>query len=132
MFLIVLVFLWLEGVVTALPLFLIAVLVMLILQKNSLVFVLAFLGGLILDVTAVRPAGGSSLFLVGFLFFILLYKRKYEIATVLFVWASSFFGSFLYLWFFGYGDVLMQALVGSIVGVLLFVILKERSAYQNL
>ncbi len=125
---IVLIFLWLESVVTTIPLFLIGVLMMIILyssRKSNLVFVLAFLGGLVLDVSAVRYPGGTSLFLTCWLFFILLYVRKYEIDTIPFVIVSSFFGIFLYLWFFGYGDILIQSVVGSIISCVLFVIFKR-------
>lgn len=117
----------LESVVTSLPLFLLAVLVMLILnpvKHNNLVFVLAFLGGLILDVSAVRPTGGTSLFLTCWLFFILLYQRKYEIDTIPFVTVSSFFGTFLYLWFFGYGDIFVQSIVSSFLSGVLFILFR--------
>lgn len=127
---IIVLFLWLESAVTSLPLFLLAVLVMLIFYpiKYNLVFVLAFLGGLILDASAVRFLGSSSIFLTCWLFFILLYERKYEIDTIPFVLVASFFGIFSYLWLFGYGDKLIQAGVGSIIAVLLFIILNARSA----
>jgi len=132
--LIVLAALLLESVAITLPLFLIVVLVMLVIfseKQNNLVLALAFFGGLILDVSAVRYLGSTSLFLTCWLFLILLYERKYEINTIPFVLASSFFGIILYLWFFGYGEILIQAGVGSIIAVLLFKILSVRSAPQN-
>lgn len=124
---IALVFILLENVVTSLPLFLIAVLLMLILYSvkyNNLVFVLAFLGGLVLDLNAVRSLGGASLFLTCWLFFVLLYQRKYEIDTIPFVFVSSFFGTFLYLWFFGYEDIFIQSITGSFLGGALFILFR--------
>lgn len=131
LFLIILLSLILESAVTSLPLFLIAVMVILILypvKHNNLSFVLAFLGGLILDASAVRNLGGTSLFLTCWLFLILLYQRKYEIDTITFVVVSSFFGTFLYLWFFGYGDIIIQSIIGSFISGVLFIIFRYKSA----
>lgn len=132
--LIVLTFLWLESVVITLPLFLIAISVVLVFHSargNNLVFVLAFLGGLILDMSAVRSLGVSSLFLICWLFFISLYERKYEINTIIFVVASSFFGSFFYLLFFGYGDSFIQSVVSSFLGGVLYFVFGHRSFFQK-
>ncbi len=134
MFFVILIFLWLECTVTSLPLFLIAVLLLLILcstKHNNWVFILAFLGGLVLDVSAVRSPGGTSLFLTCWLFLILLYERKYEIDAILFVIVSSFFGTFLYLWFFGYGDIFIQSIVGSFLSLVLFVIFKQMGIFYK-
>jgi hypothetical protein len=124
-FFIFFIFLWLECTVTTLPLLLIFTTIILILRRRLWVFALAFFGGLIVDVVSVHVIGGMSVFLVVCLFLILLYERKYEIATIQFVLASSFFGSLLYLLIFGYKDVLVQSFVASVVGVLLFVILRR-------
>lgn len=132
LFLITFLFLWVEIIETSLPLFLIAVLVMLILnsrnhseRQNGWVFLAAFLGGLILDVSSVAYPGGTSLFLTCLLFLILLYERKYEIDTIPFVFVSSFFGTFLYLWFFGYGDIFIQSIASSFLGVVIFVLFRS-------
>jgi hypothetical protein len=119
------IFLWLEASVTTLPLLLIFLTVILILRRRLWVFALAFLGGLIVDALRVGMIGETSIFLVAWLFLILLYERKYEIATIQFVLASSFFGSLLYLWVFGYRDVLAQAVVAAMAGVLLFMMLRR-------
>jgi hypothetical protein len=124
-FFIFFIFLWLECALTTLPLLLIFLTVILILRRRLWVFALAFFGGLIVDALRVGMIGETSIFLVVWLFLILLYERKYEIATIQFVLASSFFGSLLYLWVFGYRDVLMQAVVAAMVGVLLFMILRR-------
>ncbi len=124
-FFIFFIFLWLECTVTTLPLLLIFMTVILILRRRLWVFALAFFGGLIVDMLRVAAIGETSIFLVVWLFLILLYERKYEISTIQFVLASSFFGSLLYLWIFGYKDVLMQAIGAAVVGVVLFGILRR-------
>ena len=124
-FFIFFIFLWLECVATTLPLLLVFTSIILILRRKLWVFGLAFFGGLILDVLRVHELGVTSIFLVVWLFLVLLYERKYEIATIQFVLASSFFGSLLYLWIFGYKDMLMQAVVSSMVSVALFWILRR-------
>jgi hypothetical protein len=132
--LIILIFLWLQIVATTLPLFPIGLFVMLILNsknQNAPVFVLAFLGGLIIDVSSVRYLGGTSLFLTGWLFLILMYERKYEIDTIPFVMVSSFFGTFLYLWFFGYGDIFVQSIAGSFFGVVFFVLFRFIATFHQ-
>ena len=149
-FIIFFIFLWFECTVTTLPLLLIFLTVIMILRRKSfkemesrllsagrqghgsdkgesptLVFALAFFGGLIVDALRVGMIGETSIFLVVWLFLILLYERKYEIATIQFVLVSSFFGSLLYIWIFGYRDMLVQAVAAAVVGVLLFMILRR-------
>ena len=124
-FFIFFIFLWLECMVTTLPLLLIFMTIILILRRRLWVFALAFFGGLIVDVLRVAAIGETSIFLVVWLFLILLYERKYEIATIQFVLVSSFFGSLLYLWIFGYRDVLIQAVGAAMIGVLLFGVLRR-------
>jgi len=124
-FFIFFILLWLECTATTLPLIMIFSTIMLVLWRRLWVFWLAFFGGLIVDIFRVHAVGESSIFLVVWLFLVLLYERKYEIATIQFVLASSFFGSLLYLWIFGYKDMLMQAVVAAVVGVVLFVMLRR-------
>ena len=128
------IFILLESVVTTLPLFLIGILIMLILQPGGCsgwVFVAAFFGGLVLDASAARNLGGMSLFLISWLFFILLYVRKYEINTIPFVIVSSFFGTFLYLWLFGYGDIFIQSIVGSFLSGVLFILFRGMNVSEK-
>jgi hypothetical protein len=93
-------------------------------EQNALIFGLAFFGGLLLDITVVHAIGGSSIFLVCWLFLILLYKRKYQVDSIPFVVVSSFFGSFLYLWFFGEAHIFLQSLVSSFAGSVFFIVIR--------
>lgn len=119
------IFLLLEGTVTTVPLVLGFLTVLIVVRKSLWVFGLAFLGGLVLDALRVNVLGGASIFLVVWLFLILLYERKYEIATIQFVLVSLFFGSLLYLWVFGSRDLFLQSVVSSLVGGITFMVLRR-------
>lgn len=122
--LILLLFLWLESTLTTIPLFLIAVSIMLIFYKQIWILGLGFFGGLILDITVLRPLGSTSIFLIVWLFLILLYERKYEINSYPFVLAMSFTGSIAFLLIFNYPNAALQAIMNSIIAVILFLVLK--------
>lgn len=93
--------------------------------SKTWIFFLAFFMGIILDLMLFRFLGATSLFLTTFLFLIFLYEKKFEIYTLPFVFVASFMGSALYLMIFGYNYVLQQALVGSLIAVLLFAFCKN-------
>jgi len=114
----------LEGTITALPLVLICLICMTIVLRDSSIFLLAFLAGILLDAFALRSLGGTSIFLLFMVFLILLYQRKYEINTYPFVLIASFVGSFLYLRIFGYNEALLFAFVSTVVAVLLFMVIR--------
>ena len=121
------IFIFIEGTVTTVPLVLIMLLCLAIIHKGNWVFFLAFFAGLLLDLFKLQILGGTSLFYLIFLFLVLLYQRKYEINTFPFVIIASFIGSMLYLFIFRYDDVLLLAGISSVVAILLFSILKIRS-----
>lgn len=93
--------------------------------SKTWIFFLAFFMGIILDLMLFRFLGVTSLFLTTFLFLIFLYKKKFEIYTLPFVLIVSFVGSALYLMIFGYNYILQQAIVSSIIAVLLFAFCKN-------
>lgn len=107
-----------EGLFTTLPLFLISILIFHLLKKGMIVYLVAFSGGILLDIFSVRTIGQSSLFFVFFLFFISLYERKFEVMTFPFVIAFSFLGSLAFLFFQSYTQVFQQALVSCLIAVL--------------
>ena len=115
-----------EGTITALPLVLICVICMTIVLRDSSIFLLAFIAGILLDTFALRTLGGTSIFLLVIVFLILLYQRKYEINTYPFVLIASFVGSLLYLMIFGYNGAMLLAFVSTIIAVLLFMIYRLR------
>lgn len=116
--------LFLEGAVTNLPLVLVILLCLTIYKRDGSVFPIAFLAGFFLDIQTVQTIGASSLFFVVMVFLILLYQRKYEINSYLFVAMGSFLGSLGYLLLFGYGNWFFSALLSSVVGLLFFAVLR--------
>ena len=110
-----------EGIVTPLPLVMLALLyVTIIIRHDTSVFILAFISGLFLDAFAMRPVGGTSIFLLIYTLMVLLYQRKYEINSYQFVLVSSFFGSLLYLSFFSYANVWIIAGINSLFACAFF------------
>lgn len=108
-----------EGTMTTLPLVLVCLLCLTILTRDTIVFLVAFVAGIFLDAFALRSIGGTSIFLLLFVFLILLYQRKYEIYSYQFVMVAAFIGSVLFLKMFGYDGILFQAgLVAIIAGIL--------------
>ncbi|MEK7450935.1 MAG: hypothetical protein AAB662_03310 [Patescibacteria group bacterium] len=100
-------------------------LIFLAFERKTWIFFLAFFGGIILDLMLFRFLGATSLFLAAFIFLIFLYENKFEIYTLPFVLIVSFVGSALYLVIFGYNYIFQQAIVSSIIAVLLFALCKN-------
>jgi cell shape-determining protein MreD len=87
---------------------------------------LGFIFGILLDLVSFKTLGISSIFFITFLFFVLLYQSKFEIATNTFVLVTSFLGSLGYLILIGYHDSLIfQAILSSIIGLLLFKLIQN-------
>jgi len=114
----------LEGTVTTLPLVLIVLLCLTIFRRDAIVFPVAFLAGILLDILTVQTIGVSSLFFTVMLFMILLYQRKYEINSYPFVAAAAFLGSFGFLFVFGRGNVFLDTIVNVFAALILFALLR--------
>jgi hypothetical protein len=99
-----------------------------VLFQKSWVFFLAFGLGLFLDLIAMRSLGYTSLMLTVFVLLVWLYERKFETQTTTFVFISTFLGSLFYLWLFGYQMVFLQALVSTIIGVLIFRLIQKSNS----
>lgn len=130
-FILLIIFLLLEGTVTYLPLTLILLLCLVIVNRSVFIFILAFFAGLLLDIFRLQPLGMTSLFYLVFLFLILLYRRKYEIRSVPFVFIASFFGSVIYLFLFKYNNILILSILSSLFALLFFSILRIQSKNPN-
>jgi hypothetical protein len=113
----------LEGSVSSLPWLVVWFLCLLIVRKSPWVLGLAFVCGMLLDIFLLRPVGETSLFLSVSLFLVWLYDRKYEIDSLPFVVFSSFGISFAYLLLFGAKQVLLQAGMSCVIGVVFYLIL---------
>ena len=116
----------LESTITTLPLLLIVLLCFMVLLKDNSLFIAAFIFGLLLDLVLFKALGLSSAFLVTFLFLVLLYQDKFEIATNSFILVASFVGSVGFLLILGYNNsVFFESVVSCLIAVLLFIFLKR-------
>ena len=106
--------------VSTIPLSIVFLVVSTVLLKKSWVFFAAFVLGLLLDLANLRPLGYTSLIFTILVFLIRLYERKFEIQTMTFVFIATFLGSLVYLGIFKYNEILLQSLVSSFLGILLF------------
>lgn len=128
---IVVISIFLQGIVTTLPVILCILLLGYITKKEAWFFVVGFFCGILLDVLQVRPIGQSSLFFVLLLTLVFLYERKFEIATVPFVMLSSFFASYLFLQLFSSSFVLLQALLSCMLCVFVFLFASKFSSQAS-
>ena len=111
---------FLEGAVTTLPLTLIFLLCFTILKRDARVFPVAFFAGILLDLLKVRMVGATSVILIIVVFLVLLYQRKYEIDSYPFVAAAGFLGAIGFIILFGTGNIFMQGLLSSLLGIFLY------------
>lgn len=120
------IFLIFESSVTTIPIVFVVLLCLTVIYKESFVFLLAFIFGLILDVLSFRAPGVSSTFFIVFIFLVLIYQKKFEITTYPFVTISSFIGSFIFLIVKGVkNDLFLQSLVSTLFAVTFFYFLKR-------
>jgi hypothetical protein len=117
----------LESTVTTVPLVLVCLICLLIIKRNEVVFLYAFLAGLFLDIFAVRNLGISSGFFLFILFLMFLYQRKYEINSFPFLIIVSYLGSLFFLLLFGFEIIFIQAGISSIFAVILFSIFRIKN-----
>lgn len=116
--------LFLEGTITSLPLVFICLVCLAIDRKDIVVFPVAFLAGIFLDIETIRVMGTTSLFFLISMLLIFFYQRKYEINSYPFVLLASMLGTFAYLVIFGYRDVLIQTVMNGVIAVLLFAVMR--------
>lgn len=131
-FLLIFIGILLEATIINLPIVFNIVLIFYIFNKNSLVFLIAFISGVVLDILLINHVGLTSLLLVVFLFLIYLYERKFETKTINFVLFSSFIGSLVFLLVFKSTYLFMQAISSSVFSVLLFLIFNFFEKKKNI
>lgn len=122
--LVLLVAIFLEGSITTLPVVLLMLLIITVVIRQSFVFGVAFLSGVLLDLLIMRPVGQTSVVLVLFVLFVRLYERKFEIETVPFVLFASGLGTLLYGLIFGIPNLLLEV-GGAMIGSTLFFLAVE-------
>ena len=110
--------LFIEASFTTIPVAFLFLLLLTIFKKSSIVFIVAFFVGVLMDILLLRPLGMTSMVYLLILFLVTLYDRKFEIATTSFIGFSSFFGSLIYLLVFQNQVPILQAIVSAIFAVL--------------
>lgn len=116
----------LESSVTTIPLVFLSLVSLMVIKRENWIFLYGFLFGALLDLFSFRTLGISSAFFVTFLFLILLYQRKFEIATNYFVLGACFIGSFSFLLLLGFNNlIIVESLVSALIGLLLFIMFKR-------
>lgn len=114
----------LEGSIIELPIVLVLLICLASQRKDAHVFFLAFISGLILDILLLRTPGATSMFFVTVTFLLMLYQRKFEIASYYFVAFASFFASIFYSLIFHVSYTFLQATMSVILAILFFLLLR--------
>jgi hypothetical protein len=117
--------LFLEGSLFAFPLLLSVLVVLLISYRSGWILLLAFLGGIILDVLLFQGIGGRSIYFLGFLLLILLYDKRFEIQTLPFLIGSVILSVTGYLLVFGHRVIVVQEIVAVVVSLALYAITRN-------
>lgn len=113
----------LQATVITVPLTIALLLLFYIVFPSDWLFVVAFVCGILLDTLAMQPLGATSLYFCLFLYIAALYNNKFEILNMRFVVVATFFGSFFYLFLFGYSLSAVQAGINALFALALFSLL---------
>lgn len=122
LFILILILAIFEGSVTTIPLTLVFLSALYVWYDIDIVLLFAFLSGIIIDMITLKFIGMTSIFFVTFVFILSLYGKKFETKTIQFAISSAFFGSLFYLIIFKYSYPVQQAMVSSIIAIVLFIV----------
>lgn len=117
----------LESSVTTASLIIPIIVVATVLLRDSVVFLLAFIFGILLDILGFKMVGVTSLFLTFLVFLILMYEKKFEIQTPSFIIFSTFLSSFIFLIIFQRGNLIFQSIFSTLIAYILFEVLRRVS-----
>lgn len=120
-----LVSIFLESTIITVPLALLIIIFAAVTVKNNDVFILAFLGGLLLDFLTLGTIGLSSAFFVLFVTIIFLYQKKFEISSLNFIALISFLGSIIYLFLTNSNHLISEAIVATFLMISSFFVFKK-------
>ncbi|MBI4079237.1 MAG: hypothetical protein HY429_02985 [Candidatus Levybacteria bacterium] len=116
----------LEGMVTALPLLLVALILLYTIKKDTMLFSLAFIFGFLLDVANVDNIGYRSLFFTLTLFIIFSYERKFEVQTASFIFFASLIGAISYIFTFSENtNIFLPSFATATLSLVLFAIITK-------
>lgn len=124
-------FIILSNSLTTIPFSIAMLIVCAVIFRKPWVFFAGFLLGLLFDLFFVRSLGLTGLILTFIVFLVLLYERKFETQTLTFVFVLTFLGSLIYLWFFKYEMVFIQAFINALLSVLLFRVMLNSFQHLN-
>ncbi len=115
----------LESSITTIPLIVPVLVVSTVILRDYAVFLFAFVFGILLDILSFNTVGIASVFFSFLVFLILIYERKFEINTPSFIAFSTLLSSFLFLIFFQRGNLIIQPLISTVIGIILFAVFKK-------
>ena len=118
-------FILLESAIISSPIVLVFLLCLMVLEKRRYVFVIGFFAGLLLDMLLLRTLGSTAMFIVSALFLVMLYQRKFEIASFYFIAFACFIVAIAYAMFFGIANAILQATISLILAILFFTFLSR-------
>jgi hypothetical protein len=120
----------LESSILNLPLILLVLIPLTVIYRNYLIFIVAIIFGILLDILSFKSIGASSIFFCTFIFLILMYDRRFEITTNYFIIFASFFGSLSFIIFYGYHNIILGTMISVAIGVLVYKILRKFSRVE--
>lgn len=123
--------LFLNVVFTTLPLVLVVLLAFGLAQKSSVVFLAAFVYGIILDIFLLHLIGESAMFFLCALFLAFLYQKKLDVSSIYFMFIYCTFTCLIYLFIFRVNYVIWQTLGSSVIGLFCFVLFKPKVKYVS-
>lgn len=122
-----------EGIFISFPLVLVFLTIFTLKRKSNYVFLLSFIGGIILDIFYLRQIGTTAFFLLVFTLSLLSYGKKFETDSIIFVFAALFLGSFSYFLLFQPSNVLSKAFEATAISFLIWLFLnyvQDRSGFS--
>lgn len=117
-----------ESSITTMPWVLMFLIFFAVFVRSEVVFVMAFMSGVFIDILTLRPIGITSIFFLVILFLILLYERKFEIGTVYFVTIATFISSLLYFIVFPSSNIFSQIAICVILSFAFYILVKRVTA----
>ena len=106
---------YLEGTLTTVPLVLAIAIPYAVSTREESIFFAVFLSGIFLDLLSGQTIGYSSFYLLCSIFALLLYQRKYEIASYPFIALSTAVLSVLYLLIFVHTHIFLQTFTSVVI-----------------
>jgi cell shape-determining protein MreD len=115
----------------SLPLTLLLLIVLSLVVSPRLLFLLAFVFGILLDTLLIREIGQTSLFFVVVCWFLFMNERTFVRVTYPFVLFISISSVFFYLVVYGSQNALLTIILSVIIVLLLFMFFSRRQSVMT-